>query len=148
DVYALGAILYKLLTGHAPFEGANAQEIICRVQSATEVPVRPSQWRPDVPRDLELICLKCLEREPARRYTGAEQLADELRRYRDGAPLEHTRAVGRAERLWRWCRRNRALTAATSLAAVALLAVVALVVGAVFTARLQEKKDQAEEASR
>jgi serine/threonine protein kinase len=67
DVYALGAILYKLLTGHAPFEGDNFLEVIQKTLSATELPRRLSRWRPGLPDDLELICLKCLEKEPARR---------------------------------------------------------------------------------
>src|SRR5262249_5925393 len=116
DVYGLGAILYKMLTGHAPFEGASNREIINRVQSDQELPRRPRRWRREVPADLEAICLKCLEKEPARRYTSAEQLADELRNFLDHKPLAHTRRVGPVERLWRWCRRNPALAAAGGLA--------------------------------
>jgi WD40 repeat protein/serine/threonine protein kinase len=113
DVYSLGAILYRLLTGHAPFEGANKLEIIRKVQ--TELPAPPSTLQPSVPRDLELICLKCLEKEPGRRYASAKQLADELQRWLKGEPLRYTRPVGRLERTWRWCRRNPALTAAALL---------------------------------
>jgi eukaryotic-like serine/threonine-protein kinase len=126
DIYGLGAILYKMLTGHAPFEGASNREIINKVQSDQVLPLRPRRWRLEVPADLEAICLKCLEKEPARRYTSAEQLADELRNFLDHKPLVHTRRVGPVERLWRWCRRNPALAAATVLAATALLAVSAV----------------------
>ena len=129
DVYALGAILYKMLTGHPPFEGRSDQEIIDKVRSPDHFPLRPSQRRPGVPRDLESICLKCLEKEPARRYSSAEQLAEELRRFRQHEPLLHTRPVGRLERLRRWCRRKPALATAAGLAAVLLVAAIAGPVG-------------------
>src|SRR5262249_16081134 len=121
DVYGLGAVLYQMLTGHAPFEGAGYLEILTKVQSDGKLPPPPRRWRPEVPGDLELICLKCMEKEPARRYASAEQLADELARYREGKPLLHTRPVGRVERLWRWCHRNPALAAAFIIAALALV---------------------------
>jgi WD40 repeat protein/serine/threonine protein kinase len=127
DVYGLGAILYKMLTGHAPFEGASRLEVVNKVRS--EPPAPPRRWRPEVPADLEAICLKCLEKEPARRYASAEQLADELRRFLRGEPLPHTRRVGPAEHLWRWCRRNPALATAAGLAAFLLLATLVVSVG-------------------
>jgi WD40 repeat protein len=123
DVYGLGAILYAMLTGHAPFEGATRQEIINKVLSAQEQPRPPRRWRAEVPADLELICLKCLEKDPSGRYASAEQLADELSRFRDGKPLLHTRSVRFVERLWRWSLHNPALAAACGLAAALLLAV-------------------------
>jgi WD40 repeat protein/serine/threonine protein kinase len=123
DVYGLGTVLYEMLTGHAPFEGASDRETIRKVESDQELPPPPRRWRPEVPADLELICLKCLEKEPARRYASAEQLADELGRFLRGEPLAHTRRVGPAERLGRWCRRNPALAMATGLAAAAVVAV-------------------------
>src|SRR5262249_35784475 len=106
DVYALGAVLYELVTGRPPFLEATVLETLEQVKSAEPIP--PRRLRPDVPRDLATICLTCLQKEPARRYAGALHLAEDLRRFAAGAPIR-ARPVGPMERAWRWCRREPAL---------------------------------------
>jgi serine/threonine protein kinase/WD40 repeat protein len=119
DIYALGVILYEMLTGRRPFQGETPLETLQQVVSAE--PVSPSRLRPKLPRDLQTICLKCLEKEPYQRYQSAAALAEDLRRFLAGEPIQ-ARSVSRRERLWRWCRRNPKLALLT--AAVALLLVV------------------------
>jgi WD40 repeat protein len=104
DVYALGAILYEMLTGRPPLRGETPMDTM--MLAVSQEPVPPTQLQPKIPRDLELICLKCLSKERRRRFASATQLAEELRRFLKGEPLLYTRPVGRAERTWRWCRRN------------------------------------------
>ena len=153
DVYSLGAILYCLLVGRPPFQAASPMDTLLQVLDTEPVP--PRQINQAIPRDLETTCLKCLEKDPARRYSSAQQLADELARHLAGEPI-HARPVGPASRLWKWCRRKpliAGLTAATSLAI--LLGMVASIAGAIVSAnyaleaqtRAQGEKRQAKLAT-
>jgi eukaryotic-like serine/threonine-protein kinase len=118
DVYGLGTILYALLAGRAPFAGTTLLETLDRVR--TTAPEPPRALNPRVPRDLEIICLKCLEKEPVRRYTSALALAEDLERWLDGVPIQ-ARPVGPFARGVMWCRRNKALATFAALFVVAFL---------------------------
>jgi WD40 repeat protein/tetratricopeptide (TPR) repeat protein len=117
DVYSLGAIFYELLTGRPPFKGATALETLAQVR--TSEPVAPSRLVPGVARDAETIALRCLQKEPARRYATAHDLADDLRRFAAGEIIVARRA-GPLERAWNWARRHQAVAALSAALVFAL----------------------------
>jgi tetratricopeptide (TPR) repeat protein len=139
DVYALGTLLYEVLTGQPPFRGDTPLETIWLLR--TQEPLSPLRLRPKLPCDLETICLKCLEKAPARRYPTAQALADDLRRFLAGEPIR-ARRVGRLERALKWAWRRPAAAALLAVSVTAVL-VVAVLVG-VYNARLIEQRNLAE----
>jgi eukaryotic-like serine/threonine-protein kinase len=141
DIYALGALLYEMLTGRPPFRGETASET--ERQVIHEEPVSPSRLNTKVPRDLETICLKCLSKEPQRRYASAAALAEDLKRFMEGRPIQ-ARPVGWGERSWRWCRRNPTVAALL----VTALALVGLAVGGGFWLERQQAERREETARR
>jgi tetratricopeptide (TPR) repeat protein/tRNA A-37 threonylcarbamoyl transferase component Bud32 len=135
DQYGLGAILYETLVGRPPFLGTTVLDTLHQVR--TQEPVPPRQLQPKVPRDLETICLKCLHKEPGKRYADAGQLADDLKRFRAGEPI-HARPIGTGERLWRWCRRNPRV--AVLSAALLVLGLLLAGSGGILTVRLMREQ--------
>ncbi len=122
DVYGLGAVLYALLAGKSPFRGDSVNETLEQVRRQTPEP--PSGVGRRVDRDLETVCLKCLEKEPERRYASALALAEDLERWLRGEPIA-ARPAGRLGRGWRWCRRNPALAVLTGATAASVLLLLA-----------------------
>jgi serine/threonine protein kinase len=126
DVYGLGAVLYALLTGRAPFRGASPIETLEQVRERD--PELPSKLNPRLPRALEIICLKCLEKDPAHRYASAQALAEDLRRYLNGESIL-ARPVWLLTRAWMWCKRKPAIAGMVVAIPIALFGTI----GSVFT---------------
>jgi serine/threonine-protein kinase len=138
DVYSLGSILFELLVGEPPFRSKTIMQTLSRVTH--EAPRKPITANPAIGLDLNTICLKCLEKEPVKRYASAQELSEELQRYLNGQPIL-ARPVGRRERAVRWCRRNPAVAA---LLGVVSLLVLAWMVGLnVALVRIARERDAA-----
>ncbi len=131
DVYSLGAMLYEGLTGRPPFTAPDALQTLFLVLASDPVP--PKTLQPKLPADLNTICLKCLEKQPKKRYATAGELADDLGRWRRGEPIV-ARPVGRVERAVKWAKRNKAGAALVGLSAVFLVALIGFAVAQVVNA--------------
>jgi serine/threonine protein kinase len=141
DVYALGAILYQLLTGRPPFLAASPIEIFDQIRNAE--PASPRSLNPSVPRDLDTIALRCLHKDSRKRYPSAEALADDLNRFLEGRPIK-ARAVSPIEHAWRWCRRQPVIAA---LAATVLLMLIGGFLGTFALLRRSEAQRSRSEAN-
>jgi len=125
DVYALGSILYEMLTGQPPFRGVSLLDSLLQVMGKD--PVIPSRLAPAIPTDLEAICLKCLEKAPGSRYPSAQELAEDLRRFLNGQPIR-ARRTGKMHKAWKWIRRHPQTAALTvALVVLAVLPVIYLI---------------------
>ena len=144
DVYGLGAILYSILTSRAPFHGPTTDSVLLRLRESEPLP--PRQLNPAVPRDLETICLKCLAKEPARRYASAAAFKEDVERFLDGRPIT-ARPVSALEKAWRWCCRHKLLTAAAFVTAASLIASALISQREAAVARHSEKRSRESESA-
>lgn len=140
DVYGLGGILYCLITGHPPFSGDSLNDTLRQVLELDPPP--PRQWNPAIPLDLETICLKCLAKEPSRRYGSANELADDLSRFLRGEPIR-ARRTHWTERVMLWCRRNPRIALPTAAAAVLLVVGTAVSSGLWYRSQYRQRQLEA-----
>jgi WD40 repeat protein len=139
DIYSLGVVFFKLLTGELPFRG---EPRMLMLQIIEEEPPSPRKFDAKIPRDLETITLKCLEKDPARRYQTARELRDDLQRYLSGEPIK-ARPISRIERGWRWCKRHSDVASLSAVLLLTLLAVAIIApIVAVHQARLRRESEQ------
>lgn len=138
DVYSLGAVFYECLTGRPPFRAATVMDTLLQV--IISPPVSPAQLQPTIPRDLETICLKCLEKDPSQRYFSALEVAEDLQRYQNGIPIV-ARPISTPQRVLRWCNRNRL---ATGLIGSMLLLVLTLIIAIPWIGLERAKREQQE----
>ena len=141
DIYGLGALLHYLLTARPRFVAETFEATLAQVLNTD--PAAPRQLNPSIPLDLETLCLKCLEKDPARRYASASELADELDRFLKGEPIR-ARPIGPVGRTWRWCRRKPALAGAFAAIATLLLTVTAVSVVSAWRIATARKGEQRE----
>lgn len=143
DIYAQGIILYELLTGRPPLKSISLVDTIKLINH--EQPIPPSSLEPTVPRTLENICLKCIEKVPSKRYSSAQELADDLVRFLEGKPAK-ARPISRFVRAWRWSKRHPGWAIASSLLFLMLLA--AAVIGLLLASQEHERYEEAERQTR
>jgi tetratricopeptide (TPR) repeat protein len=144
DIYALGAILYELLTGRPPFRAETPLDTVMQV--VTQEPVPPRQLQPKCPRDLETIALKCLQKEPRKRYATAGDLADDVQRFLNGEPI-HARPVGPFGRAWRWAKRNKAVAALLAILFIVMSAGLVVTSALLVRAHREHQKAVTQEAA-